>query len=413
MKVKLNVRRERFLMNEDIIEKALNRIERGKIVELAKDLIRIPSMTGHERQVAEHISRFFEERGFSVDNYGTMERPIVVSHVNNQSTPLLVFNGHVDTVPIADPSAWNQDPFKPMLIENRLYGRGSCDMKGSCAVILHVMEILRDLSDDGAFTGAVGAQLVPDEECGGIHGTVRLIELIKQRKLRRPEYVVMGEKSNLQIRIAERGILSFVVRFKGKATHTAYARLEGVNPIAKAARGVLALEKHIEKYHPFIGHPVVSVNMIRAGKALSQVPAECVIDVDRRIIIGETKESVLKEVKETLDEAGKDDPDWRYTIEVLKDERGIERYAPANITDPEAKLVKVFQDAMRKVMGKEPVFFVEWAGGTDGRHYRQVGIQTVNFGPSGEHFHGPNEFVYVDSLEIQAKVYLVMSLQLL
>jgi acetylornithine deacetylase len=63
-------------------------------------------------------------------------------------------------------------------------------------------------------------------------------------------------------------------------------------------------------------------------------------------------------------------------------------------------------------LGREPELFVEWAGGTDGRFYRYAGIQTVGFGPMGEHAHGPDEFVYVDSLVSQARVYVALALGL-
>jgi succinyl-diaminopimelate desuccinylase len=391
-----------------MIRRSLSLVDERQIIELAKELIKVPSVTGEELAVSCKVQDILEASGLQVEVRGSDDRPIILSTINPKESPLIVFNGHLDTVPIADSEAWTHNPFDPYVEDGRLYGRGSCDMKASCAVIIHVMELLNKL-DVGC---SVGAQLVPDEERGGVHGTRLLLSEMERGLLRRPDYVVIGEKSNLKVRIAERGSFRFSILFKGRAAHTAYARVEAVNAIAKASKGVLALEKHIDKYHPWIGHPVLSVNKIQAGTVINQVPAECVIGVDRRLIIGETAETVVAEVTEALDEAGRGDPYWRWELEADRDELGGYVYSPPSYTDPDTELVNAFYRAVPLATGVEPELFVEWAGGTDGRFYRYAGIQTVGFGPKGEHAHGPDEFVYIDSLVAQARVYVATVLTL-
>ena len=390
------------------LEKALSLVDETRIVELAKELIKIPSVSGEEKAVAYRAKELFEESGLDVELRGPEGRPVVVSTVNPLASRLLVFNGHIDTVPIADPKVWTKDPYDPVVEGNNLYGRGSCDMKAACGVIIHTMEILNKLGLDHAFQ----AQLVPDEERGGVHGTRLLLDEMERDLLRRPDYVVIGEKSNLNIRIAERGSFRFSIKFKGRAAHTCNARAGGINAIAKASKGVLALEKHIDKFHPFIGHPVLSVNAIQAGTVMNQVPAECTITIDRRLIIGETPESVAAEVKEALDEAGEGDSDWSWELVADKNEDGSYRYSPPSVTNPETELGKAFFKAVPTALEKEPELFVAWAGGTDGRFYRYAGIQTIGFGPDGAGAHGPDEHVYIDTLVQQAKVYIVLSLEL-
>ena len=395
-------------MDNVSLERAFSLVDEGRIVELAKELVRVPSVTGEELEVMHKARILLEEAGLPVELRGPEDRPVVVSTLNPDAAPFLTFNGHLDVVPIADSGAWTRDPFDPVLEDGRLYGRGSCDMKASCGVIVHVLEILKELEVDLA----VGAQLVPDEERGGVHGTRLLLEEMDRGELRRPDYVVIGEKSDLKVRIAERGILRYDIRFKGRATHTCNARVDGVNAIAKASKAVLALERHIDKYHPYVGHPVLSVNAIQAGTVINQVPAECVIGVDHRPIIGETAETVIAEAKQILDEAGRGDPDWGWELESNRDEDGNYIYSPPNHTDPETELGRAFFRAVPAALDMEPELFVEWAGGTDGRFYRYAGIQTIGFGPSGKHAHGPDEFVYVDSLVSQARVYLALALEL-
>jgi acetylornithine deacetylase/succinyl-diaminopimelate desuccinylase-like protein len=130
------------------------------------------------------------------------------------------------------------------------------------------------------------------------------------------------------------------------------------------------------------------------------------------MIMEETAETSIAEAKEILDEVGEGDPDWSYEIEAEKDKEGNCVYSPPSLTDPETELGKGFFRAVPAVIARDPELFVEWAGGTDGRFYRYAGIQTIGFGPCGEHAHGPDEFVYVDSLMEQIKVYLALALEL-
>jgi succinyl-diaminopimelate desuccinylase len=387
------------------LEKALNQISREEIIELSKQLIRIQSVTGEEKTVVLQAKKMLEDRGIPVKLYGPEERPVLTAYTNPSAPKQLVFNGHLDTVPTANLDAWSFSPFDPQLRGNELTGRGSIDMKASCAVMIHVLSIASKMD----LPISIGVHLVPDEEKGANHGTKILIDEIKKGTLRRPDYVVIGEKSNLKLRIAERGGFSFKIQFRGRATHTAYARTEGINAIAKAAKGVLALEKPIDKWHPWIGAPVLSVNSVTAGTAGNQVPDECTISIDRRVIPGETPETVTAEVKAALDEAGRGDPDWSWEIIPTKDSSGNISWSPANYTELDSDLGRAFQKAIKSALNKEPELFVEWAGGTDGAQYRRAGIQTIGFGPKGEHMHGPNELVYVDSLVDEARVYLALT----
>jgi len=383
----------------------LAKIDREEILNISKKLIRVPSVTGEEREVMLLARDILNGLGVETLLLGPDNRPLLIATVNDSAKRQLVFNGHLDVVPPANLDAWGHDPFDPQVIGNSLTGRGSCDMKSACAVMIHVAGIIKGLD----LPLSVALHLVPDEEKGANHGTKLLLNEMKNGSIRRPNYVIIGEKSNLKLRVAERGIWGFKIKFMGKATHTAYARLEGVNAIAKASKGVLALEKPIDKWHPWIGAPVISINGIQAGTAGNQVPDECTVNVDRRLIPGETPDTVAAEIKQALDEVGRDDPDWSWKLEAERGSDGKWIYTPANYTDPESDLGKALKTAVRTVLGRDPELFVEWAGGTDGAYYREAGIQTIGFGPIGGHMHGPNEFVQIDSLIDQARVYLILA----
>jgi len=399
---------KRGVLDRMELKTALGKIREERIIELAKELIGVPSVTGDEKAVMNKAKELIEEFGVKVEFHGTDDRPIINAVLNPEGEKLLIFNGHLDVVPIAKPDAWSKDPWNPVVEGDRLYGRGSSDMKASCAVMIHILEVLKD-------TGppiSIGLHLVPDEEKGARHGSRVLVEKISEGKLRRPDYVVIGEKSNLNIRIAERGMFGFKVKFNGRAAHTAAARTSGINAIAKASKGVLALEHHIDKFHEWIGYPMLSVNLIEAGTVSNQVPAECTITVDRRLVIGETADEVVGEVTRDLDAAGEGDPDWSWEIVADKDEEGNWAYTPANYTPPDTELGKAFMKAVPLALGKEPELYVEWAGSTDGRLYRAEGIQTIGFGPKGGGAHGPDEYVDIPSLIEEARVYLALAYNL-
>jgi acetylornithine deacetylase/succinyl-diaminopimelate desuccinylase family protein len=386
-----------------------DRVNRDAIVSLSSELIAIPSPSGEERDVMEFVTGWCAGRGlahrvFSKDP----NRPNVIVSVGDPSRgPTIAMNGHLDTVPVSDPDKWASDPFSPTVSEDgsQLIGRGASDMKSAVAVMMTVIDLFKgsDLS------GCLQAHIVSDEETSGQFGTIHLMDEIAAGRLEKPDYCLIGEKSDLKVRNAERGIFNFNVIFQGRASHTAAARATGINAIAKAAKGVLALEKDIDRFHPAIGKPVISVNTISAGVAHNVVPGECTITVDRRLIPGETRETAMAEVREAFESIAATDPDFKYTVIENPDDN----YIPANITADTSPIVTSLQESIRQVTGAEPEYFVAWAGATDGRFYRQAGVETVGYGPGGMNAHGANEAVYIDDLVTQAKVYVETVVRLL
>ncbi|MDQ2682330.1 MAG: ArgE/DapE family deacylase [Chloroflexota bacterium] len=376
-------------------------LDRASILPLAQSLISIPSVSGDELAVMRWVEAWAIEQGIGVQIIATDElRPNLILSIGDPATgPTIAMNGHLDTVPISDPDAWNTGPFDPVISEDgaKLFGRGASDMKASVGVMLAVMSAFRN----APLNGCLQAHVVSDEELSGHFGTIAVLDAIADGTLARPDYCLIGEKSDLKVRNAERGILQMTVTVQGRASHTAAARATGINAIALAARAVLALENDLDKFHPAIGKPVISINTISGGVAHNVVPGECTFTIDRRLIPGETKDSVVAEVVAALEGVKADEPRFRYTLDI--DPEGD--FIDANITEAESPLVQAVWNATREVLGREPEYFVAWAGATDGRYYRKAGIDTVGLGPGGENAHGANEAVYVDDLVQQAHIY--------
>lgn len=379
----------------------VDRVSRDEIVDVAQKLVSIPSVSGDEAEVMKFVQGWLDGRGISyVVTANDPNRPNVIATVGDPASgPVIAMNGHLDTVPVSDAGEWKTDPFEGVVSEDgkRLYGRGASDMKSSVGVMMALL----DLFKDAPLKGALQAHIVSDEEVGARFGTLHVLDEIEAGNLPRPDYVFIGEGSEFKVRNAERGGLALNVRFIGRASHTAAARVNGINAIQKAAKGILALEEHLDKFHPAVGHPVISINMISGGVAHNVVPGECTISIDRRLIPGETKESVVEEIRAKLDAAGEGDPDYKYELIVDPDNGFID----ANITPEDSPLVKAFQESVRVVTGNEPEYFVQWAGMTDGRFYRQHNIDTVGMGPRGEGAHGANESIAIDDLVLEGRIY--------
>ncbi len=382
-------------------QSAVDQVNRDDIVTLASELIAIPSPSGEELDVMEFVSRWTAEQGLHQDVRALdPKRPNVIISVGSADDgPTIAMNGHLDTVPISDPDAWSSHPYDPTVTADsrKLVGRGASDMKSSVAVMMYVARLLKD----APLKGRIEVHVVSDEETSGVYGTQFLIGEMEAGRMPKPDYCLIGEKSDLKVRNAERGILGVEITFHGRASHTASARATGINAIAKAAKGVLALEGDIDRFHPAVGKPVISVNTMAAGVAHNVVPGEAHIRVDRRLVPGETKESAVAEMRAALDAVASDDPDFKYTMNV--DPTGD--FIAANITEASSPIVAALQASVKDITGADPEYFVAWAGATDGRFYRQAGIDTVGYGPGGENAHGANEAVFIDDLVTQARVY--------
>ncbi len=379
----------------------VEKVSRDEIVEIASQLIAIPSPSGEERAVMEWVVEWCQARNLEYQIVAKdPARPNVIITVGDPAAgPTLVMNGHLDTVPVSDLAAWKTGPFEPTVSADgrKLVGRGASDMKSSTGVMICLMGLFAEAK----FAGALQAHVVSDEETSAQDGTIHVLAEIAAGRLPRPAFCLIGEKSDLKIRNAERGLVAFEITCLGRASHTAAARVTGINAIAKAAKGILALEEHLEQFHPSVGHPVISVNMIEGGVAHNVVPGSCTISIDRRLIPGETKESVVADIVAKFDAIAAEDPDYRYELDVDPDGS----YIAANITPEDSPLVQAFQESVRRVLGKEPEFFVQWAGMTDGRFYRQHDIDTVGMGPRGEGAHGANESIAIDDLVLEGKIY--------
>ena len=365
---------------------------------LVMNLIKIPSVTGDEEAIMEFAAGFLKSQGVANSVLGrTANRPNIVASLGSGEAPIVVLNGHLDTVPASSKDKWSSDPYDAVLMSDRIVGLGSLDMKGSCAAMVHAFCALARVEDQ--LRGTVHLQLVCDEEDTSYYGTQYLIEAIRMQELPQPDHVIVGEYSGLEIMTTERGSLKFWIHFFGRSSHTAAAQSEGRNAIHAASEAINLLRKTSDRKQS-----ALSVNQISGGEHFGRVPDKCTILVDRRLIPGETMESAFEEVETTLETLKGQIPWLRYEIAPCLDERGKPRYAAPNLTPRDAPVAAALRKAHGFVTGCPARDFDGWFGNTDGRSYRYEGYDCVAYGPAGGYAHGPDEFVLLESLRIQLAV---------
>lgn len=298
--------------------------------------------------------------------------------------PRLIVNGHLDVVPV-NAEAWTRDPFDPEVIDGRLYGRGSADMKGGIAAAVCALDVL---DRAGVPPGCdLTFHLVADEERGGRLGTQALLE----RGLIEGDACLVPEPTDLELCVAERGLWQGRIHVAGRPAHGSRPR-DGVSAIEHAARLVLAL--HAADFggdeHPLLGRPTANIGTIEGGSALNTVAETCVFGVDRRVLPGSSAESTQAEIERKIGDTGI--AGLRYTVE-------LDTFGEASEMAADHPWVKLVGDSVSRATGRNPAI-IGMTFTTDARFVRnQGGIPTVVCGPGAiEQAHGDNEFVTVDRL---------------
>ncbi|MEP6476718.1 MAG: M20 family metallopeptidase [Actinomycetota bacterium] len=320
-------------------------------------------------------------------------RPSVVATLGSESRPSLAWNGHLDVVPAGAVDTWPHPPWGGVVEEGRLVGRGACDMKGPIAAALAAGAAIRRAGVQ--LGGALQYHLAADEEVGGIHGT----KVLWERGMLDQDACIVGEPTDLQLGLAERGGAWFTVVTSGTAAHGSQPQ-RGVNAITSMARFVLrATEVLPERQHPLVGRPTVNVALIEGGHAPNAVPDRCVVDVDRRVIPGETFAEIEAGFTDLMARLRAEHRDMR--IEATCREWTL----PAEAASDSA-IAALCRAAVTQDRGAEPAD-VGFTGITDARFYiNDASIPTVILGPGSlAQAHTAGEFVRVDDLVAAARIY--------
>jgi len=378
-------------------------IRKKELVDLTTRLVQAPTENppGNEKGAAQFLKPILSKMGFKIK---TILSPkgrwnLIAEKRWGRNGRTLIFNGHLDVVPAGDPSQWKYPPFQGKLYRGRIYGRGASDMKSGIASFIHALSII-DRSKIHLHQGAVILHLVSDEESHGHQG----MGFLTQKGGIHGDAVLVGEPTDLCPVIAHKGALWLRISTFGKSAHSAKPHL-GVNAIEKMTKLMNRLNSlPLEKEHPLLGKPTLSIGTIQGGTKINVVPDRCEIEVDRRMLPGEKKEEVLGVMKEILDSLQSQDSLFQYRMEEID-------FAESSEVDPEEEIIKIGVEAIQEVIGKKPPLRA-FSGFTDSRFYiNQCHIPTLVFGPGDTNqIHTTDESVEVDALVQAAHIYALILL---
>ncbi|WP_017186166.1 M20 family metallopeptidase [Alkalibacillus haloalkaliphilus] len=358
-------------------------------INIFKEILKTPSENpgDYEEGVAKVISDILKQEGIEsrlvpiddnrVNLYATLESGVNGNH--------LLFNGHLDTVPTGD--GWSVDPFGGEEVDGYIYGRGASDMKAGVASMVYAAICLKRAGYPK--TGKLTLFFNADEERINLGMKQFLQENLEA------DYAIISEPTDLDIAIGHRGVARFYLKTQGEAGHSCYVK-KPINAIEKMSGILPGLFQYTEsirkeKNDDFLGHAISNITTINGGVAGNIIPDECVVEIDRRTLPGETIEDIEEEYHQVI-------RNWNSTIPYE-----LERYTflPASLISSDHPFVETLQEkANRHVENSNiksfeatceaPFFSVE------------KGIPTIIFGPGSiSEAHVTNEKVAKEEI-IQA-----------
>jgi acetylornithine deacetylase len=377
-------------MATDLKERILAQVKPDEVIDFAKRLVEIPSLTTEETRVAQFIHGFLTREGFESELQETDPgRFQTVARLRGAGGgKSLMFDGHIDIDPI--PSGWVRDPWKPSIEGDRFYGAGIFNMKGGDTSM--VMAAVAARRAGVKLAGDVVLACVVGELQGGV-GTVHLL-----KKGIRTDFALVPEPYTTEnILTKHTGVVELAVHVIGKSAHIS-RKQEGISAILKMADVTRALDQI-----QFTGArdpdlpalPLINVGSVMGGRGRecelrgpNFVPDFCTVVVDVRFPHGMTPESIVADIRRTLDGLAAKDSALRYEIEFPpKPERRVLREVMAPLSVPvDHPLVQTLRRNVVAVTGKEPrigAVLPQSYAGNDTSHLFAAGIPCCLYGPGG------------------------------
>ena len=380
-------------------------INETRLLELAKNLISIPSVTNKEHIISDWLFDYFNALGlegvvrFPVEDSGDT----IAGWIDGPSDgPILMFNFHMDTFDAFE--GWETEPFKPTQKEGRLYGVGSHDMKGGASCLLGAVEAL--INSDVTLGGSLLVTATSDEEnwSRGAHAIINAGLLDNCNFNMVPEPSLFGK-----ITIGQRGRHVFHITFQGKTVHAAYGG--GVNAVVEAAKVVASISEpgviDLGYNEEFGMSGSLAVIGLQGGGTLILVPELADVYIDRHILPGETVEEAAEQIRSAIDRA-----EIKGSYEISWDERPTP--APTSFIVPQdSAFVKTLKKNLEREINQD-VSFVLGRSVADTNHFAvHGGVPTLILGPTGGNTCEANEYVDISSLVPVARTYVRSALDLL
>lgn len=378
---------------------------------LTQALVRTPSVSGNEENIARLLADAMYRSGFQAvwaDPVGN-----VIGRYGAGRGPVLLFDGHMDTVDVGERGAWTHDPYSGTIEDGILYGRGAVDMKSALAAMVLSVKLLADAQTP--LTGDLYVAFVVQEEpCEGL-AVKALLELAGLQ----PDFVVLGEPTNLDVYTGQRGRVELQVSTYGRSGHAAMPQ-GGVNAIASAARLIFGIELLAPQLltDPILGQGTIAVTQIASSaSSLNTIPDLCTLVLDRRLTLGETEARAIAELQQIIRREGIRAEIVTPGCEITSYTGYVARtrkYFPSWLLPDETPLARKAVKAIERATGRHPRLGV-WPFSTDGAYTMGVaGIPTIGFGPGDERYaHAADERVRLADVATAARGYAQLTADLL
>lgn len=367
-----------------------------KMIQLVSDLVKIPSVSGNEAELAKFLMDYCTKLGFEceIDRHGNFFAFIKGKRPGKR----LIFNSHLDTVEVGE--GWSEDPYSGKIDEDKIWGRGSTDCKAAMgAQITAALSVLEAGAD---FAGEICLMYPVEEEVQNVQRKGTYLSLMDGFT---GDYAVNGEDTDLHVCLACEGMLEVKITTHGVGAHGATPK-QGKNAITMMCKVVEELNKIVPGTNEYTGSGSINPGVIEGGCRSSVVPDTCVLKCSRFIVPGENGQLFVDQIEEIFRKLKAEDPDFKADVELVYDSN-------PSLVDKESPIVQAIKEAHGDI-GKECPFY-----GTpqhdDADFLTNVAhIPTVLYGPgTGVLAHMPDEYVKIAEVEEAAKVYAMTILNIL
>ncbi|MFW9968006.1 MAG: ArgE/DapE family deacylase [Candidatus Thorarchaeota archaeon] len=398
------------------------------LVNLTRDLVRIPSISGEEYEIQKRVHKelermdlnpemlnpddkklrshkdFFETTSFI--KYGYEDRPNVGGILKGIGDGRSIcLSGHVDVVSPEPLNKWTRNPWSGDLVDGNIHGRGAGDMKAGVAAMIFAVRALQE--NDIRLKGDVQIETTIEEEDGGVGGVLYM------RTIRpKTDAAFVPEPTNLEITVASAGVMYFRVTTLGVPAHAATAHF-GVNAAQKMIPIMEAIQKLHETRQATISYgfaesdpkmkgkaTTINIGVIRAGDWPSTVPGSCIIECRIGFPPGESREEVMLQVENAVRNAAEAD-EWLRENPPVVDWFGWK--ARPHELDPNNEFVQLVKHNVMDVAGREPMF-VGGSAGLDTRFFVHNGVPAMTCGPLAERIHSFDEVVDIQTIVMTSQV---------
>ena len=373
-------------------------IDKINPVELSQRLIRCPSVTPDEGGALDELQNVLEELGFRCQRLlfsesGTPDVDNLYARLGDRG-PNFCFAGHSDVVPPGDRDEWGEDPFSGVVIDGKLFGRGSADMKSAIASFISAVQRYKSNVCE-EIPGSISLLITGDEEGPAINGTIKVLDwMSKNNQL--IDACIVGEPTNpdhlgQMIKIGRRGSFTGWLTVTGVQGHTAYPHL-AENPLSKLIKMLEPLaEEQLDQGTEYFPPTTVAISSIDTGNSATNViPQKVTASFNIRFNDSRTAEDIEEWLRGHFDSVG-----GSYQLETACSSNAF-------ITEPGA-LSEDLMSAIKDIVGNSPE--MSTTGGTSDARFIRKYCPVVEFGIVGKTMHKINEHVEIKDVELLTDIY--------